>query len=267
MLIKNPRKARRPGDYDYIYVPCGKCEACVTNKISNWYVRLKSHLKYADYCCFVTLTYADEHLPQGFNVSKKDVQAYHYRLRKRLGPQASKEVKYYLVSEYGPAGGRPHYHCIYFGLRPSQWSDVTLAWSKGFTRIEPVTDRRLKYCCGYVTEKNFVPEGRDPVFTLMSKGLGKGYITEYKDWHDRLDRMYVPMDGKKMPMPRYFKERFYTSGQRQVWSEQCEDRAKREYDDLVVKLGSVEAVEQRLYDVRANYARKMADRRKKRKTF
>ena len=128
-------------------VPCGKCPACVANKASQWYTRLLMQQRYSDNAVFVTLTYADQHLPnvrwdeQGnwnIDVSKDDIRHYHYRLRKALGPEKSKRLKYFLVSEYGPnpsgtsvygAIERPHYHAIYFNLDRDDYHEVEKAWS------------------------------------------------------------------------------------------------------------------------------------------
>ena len=62
--------------------------------------------------------------------------------------------------------------------------------------------------------------GRQREFRLMSKGMGAAYITDQmKRWHlqDLGNRMYIPlMDGKKIAMPRYYKDRIYTEKQRKI---------------------------------------------------
>jgi len=54
----------------------------------------------------------------------------------------------------------------------------------------------------------------------MSKGLGKGYLTEaVKEWHyaDMLNRMFLTVeDGKKVSMPRYYKNKIYTKPDREA---------------------------------------------------
>ena len=48
---------------EYIYVPCGKCQACRERKSFEWTSRLESESRSWRYVAFVTLTYSDEHLP------------------------------------------------------------------------------------------------------------------------------------------------------------------------------------------------------------
>jgi hypothetical protein len=56
-------------------------------------------------------------------------------------------------------------------------------------------------------------DDRQPEFQLMSKGLGKNYLTDNMiKWHknDIENRMYLPMkEGKKIAMPRYYKDKIY----------------------------------------------------------
>lgn len=229
--IKVPNKRYGlKGQFKYNVVPCGKCEACLKRKQQEWFVRLKLQQNYSDYCFFVTLTYNDEHLPPGANVSKKDIQLYHKRLRQLIKYKFS----YFLTSEYGPTFQRPHYHAIYFNIRPCDLIYIEKAWSSGFVTVSEITDARLRYVCGYVVEKNFIPDGREPVFNLISKGLAKEYINKVGKYHDRIDRMYIPLYDSKFVMPRYLKEKLYNSGQRKLYCEQCikeaEDRVNYEIE-------------------------------------
>ena len=143
-------------------VPCGKCPACVANKSSQWYVRLLMQQRYSDNAVFVTLTYADEYLPeprideQGYyniDVSRDDIRKYHYRLRQSIGKEKSRRLKYFLISEYGPeptgssvygAINRPHYHVIYFNLDREDYDKVTMAWNKGFVDFGELTEGRIR---------------------------------------------------------------------------------------------------------------------------
>jgi len=61
-------------------------------------------------------------------------------------------------------------------------------------------------------------DDRLPEFQLMSKGLGKNYLTENMvTWHkaDLLNRMYLPLkDGKKAALPRYYKDKIYSESEK-----------------------------------------------------
>jgi ribosomal protein S15P/S13E len=51
----------------------------------------------------------------------------------------------------------------------------------------------------------------------MSKGLGKKYLTtKMQQWHkaDLLNRMHLNVEDKKIPMPRYYKDKIYNKEER-----------------------------------------------------
>lgn len=223
-------------DYEYRKVPCGKCEACVNRKKSEWFIRLKQEQIVTDNVCFVTLTYDDEHLPKDFSVSVNDCQLFLKRLRSYL----YKPIKYYLTSEYGPQTFRPHYHAIFFGLSSYDCEQIEKAWQNGFVTVAEISDERIRYVCGYVVEKLFTPPGRKPIFNLISKGLGKSYVEKYQDWHHDggiLNRSYCPYHGSKFPMPRYYKEKIYSKPERAVYEQQCSDKADEKFQKLLDRYG------------------------------
>lgn len=264
----------------YMTVPCGKCEACVTNKAAQWYVRLKNQIRDSDNSVFVTLTYADQHLPAPrigddgmyhYDVSRDDIQHYHYRLRKALGSR-SKKLKYFLVSEYGPnpENGwlfRPHYHAIYMNLYPSDYYLLERAWHKGFTEFGEITDNRVRYVTGYSIEKLFVPPGAAPSFSLISNGIGLGYVDRMKDYHkDQLDRVFAYVDGSRLPLPRYLKDRLYTETQKAAFAKLCQCRSEEKFDqDLKSFNGDLERLFDHYHDVRSDFVRKKRLNHKKRK--
>lgn len=219
-------------------VPCGRCEACVRRKQETWFTRLRLEADNQDYSCFVTLTYDDEHLPKDWNVSKEDVQRFHKRLRASL--DNPKQFKFYLTSEYGPEGGRPHYHAIYFGISPMEVHKIEEKWQNGFVMVDKITDGRLRYVTGYIIEKLFVPPGRKSVFNLISKGLGLCYVESHSSWHRDLpieQRSYVPYYGKKLALPRYYKEKLYSDEERKRYADLMEVKAADLAKEFQSKLG------------------------------
>jgi len=64
---------------------------------------------------FVTLTYNPEHLPENNTFNFRHPVLFMKRLRRLYG----KNLKSFGCAEYGEKGGRPHYHLLIFGLRPS----------------------------------------------------------------------------------------------------------------------------------------------------
>ena len=273
MTIKNPNQSGPR----YIKVPCGKCEACVQRRASDWFVRLFFQNKVSKNSVFVTLTYDDDHLPLRVtdgrpyaDVSKSDVRHFLVRLRRYLGPEKSRKLKYFLISEYGPnpTNGflhRPHYHAIFFNLDPEDYPTLDFSWKAGFTTFGEINEERMRYVSGYSTEKLFCPPGVAPLFAFISNGIGESYIDDFCNFHeDQLDRFFVPMDGQKLSLPRYYKERLYTDAQRKVFSDNCEKRADRVYDNDLRRFGGdIHALEGRYQDQRANYVRRLRKKHKK----
>lgn len=224
------------------------------------------------FCWFITLTYDNEHLPMRltdgkvyFDVSRRDVQLFHKRLRKLLGEKSSK-YKYYLTSEYGTEFHRPHYHEIAFNIDKSDLPKIKEAWGNGNITVDLVTDGRIKYVTNYILEKLFVPDGCEPVFNMMSKGLGEAYISKYRNFHDSVDRAFVPMDGSRFNMPRYYKERIFTSGQRAFLANKFAEEALDKETRFIQEHG-IDVYEKVNHEIRAQYAREVREKRKKQKKF
>lgn len=145
------------------------------------------------------------------------------RLRKL---HENQDIKYFGVGEYGTKNERPHYHAIIFNADAEK---IERAWALDNRKIgdiyignvsEASIVYTLKYMCKHQRIEKNDEYGRQMEFRVMSKGMGAAYITEQmKRWHlqDLGNRMYIPlMDGKKIAMPRYYKERIYTEKQRKI---------------------------------------------------
>lgn len=59
----NPQKVRHPYSKDWMYVPCGKCEACLNRHSSSLINKLENERSAWKHLIFFTLSYAPEHLP------------------------------------------------------------------------------------------------------------------------------------------------------------------------------------------------------------
>lgn len=51
---------------EYVWVSCGKCDACKKRRSSKWVIRLEAERRVHPFCFFVTLTYNEESLPRLF---------------------------------------------------------------------------------------------------------------------------------------------------------------------------------------------------------
>lgn len=153
-------------------VPCGKCAFCIKKAIDAWCLRLYHEMEVSSSAFFITLTYDDEHLPPGEELSKRDLQLFIKRLRKR-----NPGIRYFAVGEYGTQKGRPHYHAVIFNLVDLDL--ITASWcdSNGAPIGHIVGDRanmgRIRYMVEYMalpTEDN----GKQKAFRVMSRGRAKG---------------------------------------------------------------------------------------------
>lgn len=204
--------AARAAGVDVLALPCGKCHGCRKERAQLWTLRIMHEASLHQENGFLTLTYADENLPYGVEPSldKRDVQLFHKRARK------DHRFRFFAVGEYGERTARPHYHVITFGWLPSFTSQVTARtwssaelealWPLGNSTVGQVTPASAAYVAGYVQKKLNSKEyaGRAPVFSLMSQGIGKGWFERYAC---DLDRGYITFDGRKVRIPRYYKEK------------------------------------------------------------
>lgn len=205
--------------------PCGKCPPCVKRRISGWSFRLLQEDKRALSSIFVTLTYDDKNVPftqSGLmTLQKQDVQKFFKRLRKNF----SHPIKYYACGEYGTLNNRPHYHAIIFN---ASHEAIAKAWKLndhwiGDIHYGDVSGASVGYTLKYMCKPRKIPidsfDDRSSEFALMSKGLGENYISKKSNkWHlaDLENRMYLPIeDGKKIAMPRYYKDKLYTQSERE----------------------------------------------------
>lgn len=169
---------------------------------------------------FITLTYEGKHLtftPNRFpTLVKADVQNFLKRLRFAQSGNATSGIRYYCVGEYGTIHKRPHYHMIIFN------ADIRLidpSWSMGAIYYGDVGPASVGYCLKYMMKKGQIPmhqrDDRLPEFSMMSKGLGKNYLShEVATWHlDQIeDRLYATtVDGIKIALPRYYKDKLFSS--------------------------------------------------------
>lgn len=195
---------------------------------------------------FITLTYETTHVPiskAGYmELKKSDIQKFIKRLRKahertgtKMANRTQPSIKYYCVGEYGGRTLRPHYHAIIFNCNIELMQP---AWDMGQIHYGEVTNASVGYTLKYMTKKPRIPQHRNDdrtrEFSLMSKGLGENYLTPAcKRWHtkDLTNRMYCNLtDGKKISMPRYYKEKIYAKEQRQAINYNLAKRAK-DYED------------------------------------
>lgn len=211
MRCVNPRRLPNPYPrnlpYDaYINVSCGKCYACLANRRRQWLFRLMNENLNSSLTVFLTLTYDPELIPLDQCVKKSHLQKFFKKLRHFY------DFKYYAIGEYGTNTHRPHYHAVLFIKNPGVFLDDVLwsiddCWSMGFVAVSRATYRRLNYVLHYHVRPKVVDNR--PTFSVMSKGLGLGFINaDYLNYimssnssviHDYNGNIYV--------VPRYYRKK------------------------------------------------------------
>lgn len=147
-----------------ISVPCRKCVECRSQYSAEWANRVMLEAQKHDKNCFLTLTYADEHLPLNGTLVKSDLQKFLKRYRKSL---KTDKIRFFACGEYGSPRFtmRPHYHVIIFGHDfPDKYffkfdregnpiyrsPSLEKLWKFGFSSIGALTLKSAKYCALYM---------------------------------------------------------------------------------------------------------------------
>lgn len=225
---KNLIITTKEGDIQEVTVPCGKCLGCYIDQSSEWSMRARLELRKHKESIFLTLTYNNEHLPEGGLLSRSDIQKFLKRLRRHLEPL---RIRYYGCGEYGSAENtyRPHYHLIIYGYKPEDLTyfftnddgdrvyrskTIDKIWGKGFVTVGEVTPASIRYCSLYLQKafKELVKDKEVKPFRLYSTRPSLGY-DGLTDEEIIADRVYI--SGKPRKLPRSYLRRFETN----EWSE------------------------------------------------
>jgi len=209
-------------DSDYIPVPCGKCPPCKKRRVSGWSFRLTKQAGGSTSALFVTLTYNTDNVPiteNGYMTLVKTGEKSVTNFLKRLRKISTEKLKYYYCGEYGGKTNRPHYHMILFNAKPA---DVEATWKLGSVHYGDVNGASVGYTLKYMSKQGRIPmhknDDRQPEFSNMSKGLGADYLTPNMIKYHTADvenRVCITIeDGKKIAMPRYYKDKIYTDRQK-----------------------------------------------------
>jgi len=207
-------------------LPCGTCILCREEQARQWAVRIMHEASLHIENAFITLTYADEHLPEFNSLAyKKDMQRFWKRLRHHLG-----KLRFYAVGEYGDASLRPHYHACLFGhafadssrriLRETPtllWTHPLLeeVWGLGHVSVGALTTQTARYTASYVTKKLRakqqyvrIDEETGELVALeqprayASKGIASEWLERYGNQVYVKDQVVI--DGRPQKPPKYY---------------------------------------------------------------
>lgn len=216
-------------------ISCSSCIGCRLDHSNEWMLRISHEAQSHEDCCIATLTYEDEHLPDGHNVSSEVVSKFVRRLRKKLGVRS---IRYFACGEYGDLNHRPHYHIILFGYSfPDRVLDdvsgvgthlylsesLSLLWPFGRAVVGLFTPEGAGYVARYTLKKcssdsaadleRYSAEtgealGTNREFISMSSkpGIGAGWYDQFAG--DCFPSDFVIHDGRRYPVPLYYTRKF-----------------------------------------------------------
>jgi len=220
---------------------------------------------------FITLTYADEHLPPDNGVHVRTWQLFMKRLRKF----STKKVRFFASGEYTEAPNfRPHYHALIFGY---QFHDLVFLtkkrgnnyytsksllklWPYGFHIIGTVDYQSAAYVARYVMKKmNGDGEVATAFYTrphpLTGKvyqvrkefcvqsrrpGIGSTWFTRYKA--DAFPSDFLVIDGMKHSVPPYYTKKLMEDEQDDIKRKRKREAFSRKSDNTPDRLSVREQV-------------------------
>lgn len=204
-----------------VTVPCGQCIGCRLERSRQWGLRISHEASLHPFNMFVTLSYDDEHLPEGGTLVKRHFQLFMKRVRKQFG----ESIRYFHCGEYGDTTQRPHYHAIIFNLDmpdkrvikqdPRGYNlytseQLTKLWGLGHVWIGNVTNESANYVARYIMKKVTGELAADhygdrlPEYVTMSRrpGIATGWIEKFhKDVYPS-DSCIVA--GKQQKPPKFY---------------------------------------------------------------
>lgn len=224
-----PLKFNKPNNgraYSPIEIPCGQCILCRLEHARQWAVRITHEATLHATSCFITLTYADEHLPEHNSLNYPDLQKFWKRLRHEVGP-----LRYYAAGEYGDNTKRPHYHACLFGhdftadrrmLRQTPtylWTSPLLeeCWGLGQVSVGALTFETAQYTASYVTKKlnnkqkyvrideetgELIPVTQPRAFCSLKPAIARQWLNTYGK--AVYDHDHVVINGTPQKPPKYY---------------------------------------------------------------
>lgn len=223
-----------------LFLSCGQCFGCRLERSRQWAIRCMHEAQMHDRNCYITLTYADEHLPAKRSLNYTHFQKFMKRLRKQQScwdvttgePHA---IRFYMCGEYGDEKTRPHFHACIFNhdfhdktiFKKRKNADLYKSalleklWPYGYSTVGAVTFESAAYVARYVMKKitGDQAEGhyrgavdettgeyeyREPEFNHMSlrPGLGAKWLEQYAA--DVYPHGLVVINGKEVTPPKYY---------------------------------------------------------------
>lgn len=189
--------------------PCGKCRACKLKKANEkMIISIFAANEFKKKGQFLTLTYNDEHRPDGLKHS--DFAGFMKRLRKNTSVNG---VKMFVAGEYGETSGREHFHVLFYNHK-FDIEDVKKAWRDpdthedfGFVYDGTLTPKAMKYVSGYINKKGYDPgSGKRPPYGRSSCNLPDGLTG--KEIVKMCETGKIHYNGRNFSVPQNWRRRY-----------------------------------------------------------
>lgn len=227
---------------DWIPCPCGKCYNCLQRDRKNLYFRCREETAKAKSSFFLTLTYSDENLPIVNGVPSlcyNDCRLFLQRIRKPLR-QRGVTLRMFYIGEYGGLENRPHYH---FAIWLNERLDYNIMYAivqqnwKDIFKLNYLDKNRLHYLVKYFNKIDDRPHEVKP-FRKWSKGLGASFITPAMTKYLKSAKSYtVSRYGYKTSLPRYLRDKIFSSLEKQQINEDIKKNISRFETDFIMRNG------------------------------
>ena len=200
----------------YIEIPCGRCLSCDKRRLRDFRIRLQYEMYVSSKTLFFTMTFDDPNLARFEEDPNKAVRLFLDRARKYLGRQ----IRHFVVAEYGKLHGRLHYHAMLFNVSESLDADILAGlWSYGRCDCQVADENAPKYLCKYVTKLSNIVDGKRkrPPRIVSSKGIGMAYLSRDNiRFHVDGDvlRPFLYFGSVKVPLPRYYAAKLFSDDQK-----------------------------------------------------
>lgn len=214
LLIPNKRMKDKWTSHDYyddpfIFVPCGRCEACRKKHANDWRVRLTKELELGNHrsCWFITLTVDGPNYHSFVSNTSRFIRLFLERYRARY----KRSLRHWFVTELGDDNGRLHIHGFVFDCRCSI-REFTKLWGYGITNVQINPDLDV---IGYLIKYMLKPCKYDESFypsVFCSSGIGKQYLTPRSFRLHRTQTNPIIRVGRFIySLPRYYFAKIFDS--------------------------------------------------------
>lgn len=256
LITFNPHKNLVEGSS--FELPCGNCIGCRVDRSKDWAARCMHEVQMHPNNCFITLTFADEHLPPDYSVNVRTWQLFMKRLRKHF---TGRKIRAFACGEYGDENLRPHYHALLFNHdfndqvlfkqerdNPIFTSDtLTKIWGFGHCTVGRATYQTAAYVARYVLKKIGGEQADDhytrphfvtgklcrvePEFITSSTrpGIGGTWFDKFKS--DAFPSDFIIVDGKKHKPPRFYLKKLKEEEQRKIKTRRVAASRKHKSDN------------------------------------